>query len=83
MAAVLFPAAQITPFKMQRRVALAPLQLGDITAAGRALQPIYPHGKRKPPAMGSPPGVPYARTFSARNGGCGGGGGGAEGGGGG
>ncbi|VEA74465.1 Cellulose synthase operon protein C [Salmonella enterica subsp. arizonae] len=47
------PAAQIASINMQRRVALAQLQLGDIAAAARTFNRITPQAKAQPPSMES------------------------------
>ncbi len=62
------PASQITSINMQRRVALAQLQLGDITAAARIFNRITPQAKAQPPSMESAMVLRDAAAFSGANG---------------
>ncbi|AYE21676.1 cellulose synthase complex outer membrane protein BcsC [Salmonella enterica subsp. enterica] len=62
------PASQITSINMQRRVALAQLQLGDITAAARTFNRITPQAKAQPPSMESAMVLRDAAAFQAQTG---------------
>ncbi|ODL05117.1 cellulose biosynthesis protein BcsC [Salmonella enterica subsp. enterica serovar Kentucky] len=62
------PASQITSLNMQRRVALAQLQLGDITAAARTFNRITPQAKAQPPSMESAMVLRDAAAFQAQTG---------------
>ncbi len=62
------PASQITSINMQRRVALAQLQLGDITAAARIFNRITPQAKAQPPSMESAMVLRDAAAFQAQTG---------------
>ncbi|EIU0043688.1 cellulose biosynthesis protein BcsC [Salmonella enterica] len=53
---------------MQRRVALAQLQLGDITAAARTFNRITPQAKAQPPSMESAMVLRDAAAFQAQTG---------------
>lgn len=62
------PASQITSLNMQRRVAQAQLQLGDITAAARTFNRITPQAKAQPPSMESAMVLRDAAAFQAQTG---------------
>ncbi|HBI5004719.1 TPA: cellulose biosynthesis protein BcsC [Salmonella enterica] len=62
------PASQITSINMQRRVALAQLQLGDITAVARTFNRITPQAKAQPPSMESAMVLRDAAAFQAQTG---------------
>ncbi|MGS9073983.1 cellulose synthase complex outer membrane protein BcsC, partial [Salmonella enterica subsp. enterica serovar Infantis] len=62
------PASQLTCINMQRRVALAELQLGDITAAARIFTRITPQAKAQPPSRESAMGLRDAAALQAHTG---------------